>query len=449
MRSSARTTTTALARHLNAVFPTSSFPACTRCRAPKPHTPRLFSLTASSRSPSNFVSPPPPPSSGYAALPSRRLISIAGPDAPKFLQGVITASITGPEAEPRKSGFYTAFLTAQGRILFDVFIYPDTLGIFHANNPSDPSAEPGTAFLIEVDAAQASSLTRHIRRYKLRARLNARLLDDAEATVWHAWNDPAGGAALPPLDALAASAPADSALALDTRAPGMGVRFVHRGVEAPPLLDLDESTEAAYTVRRYLFGVPEGQHELVREQALPQESNVDVMGGVDYRKGCYVGQELTIRTKHRGVVRKRVLPCVLYGSEDPVPPTELAYRSEGAGAASVRAEDVPGEAKIESVDKRARNPGKWLRGVGNIGLALCRLETMTDVAGPLPTSSYKSTDEFKIEWEAGEDEAGEKTDGGSVMVKAFVPNWLRAALDAQAAQAQGKSQSQPQTEATE
>ncbi|KAL2752880.1 hypothetical protein ACRALDRAFT_2074984, partial [Sodiomyces alcalophilus JCM 7366] len=379
------------------------------------------------RSASTIASPPAPPSSGYAALPSRRLISIAGPDAPKFLQGLITASITGPEAQPRDSGFYTAFLTGQGRVLFDVFIYPDTVGLSHGNKPSDPRPEPGTAFLIEVDAGQASALARHIRRYKLRANLNARLLDDAEATVWQAWNDPAN-AALPPLDALAASAPADSAIAFDTRAPGMGVRFVHRGVEAPPLLDLEESTEAAYTVRRYLFGVPEGQHELVREQALPQESNVDLMGGIDYRKGCYVGQELTIRTKHRGVVRKRILPCVLYGSEDPMP-TELAYRPDGA--ASGLAESVPGEAKIESAGKRARNPGKWLRGIGNIGLALCRLETMTDVAGPLPTSSYKPTDEFKIEWEAGEDDAGEKTEGGNVKVKAFVPDWLRAALDAQ------------------
>lgn len=123
-------------------------------------------------------------------------------------------------------------------------------------------------------------------------------------------------------------------------------------------------------------------------------------------------------------------------------PTELAYRPDGL------AESVPGEAKIASVGKRARNPGKWLRGVGNIGLALCRLETMTDVAGPLPTPSYKPTDEFKIEWEAGEGDAGEKTQGGSVKVKAFVPDWLRAVLDAQA-QAQAQAQPQSQSQDTE
>ncbi|CRK46872.1 hypothetical protein BN1723_020167, partial [Verticillium longisporum] len=113
----------------------------------------------------------------------------------------------------------------------------------------------------------------------------------------------------------------------DRRAPGMGYRLVRKG-DAAPALDLEQVDEQAYTLRRYLRGVAEGQGEMLREHALPQESNLDYMGGIEYHKGCYVGQELTIRTKHRGVVRKRILPCVLYNEGDAMP-TELAYRDHG------------------------------------------------------------------------------------------------------------------------
>ncbi len=114
---------------------------------------------------------------------------------------------------------------------------------------------------------------------------------------------------------------------LDPRSPGLGSRHVVAG-DATPRLGLAAAPvvpETAYQIRRYLHGVAEGQDEIQREQALPLESNMDVMGGVDFHKGCYVGQELTIRTKHRGVVRKRILPCILYSEGTPVP-ERLAYR---------------------------------------------------------------------------------------------------------------------------
>ena len=190
----------------------------------------------------------------------------------------------------------------------------------------------------------------------------------------------------------------------------MGRRLILDGGKKPEE-DVEETNEEVYRVRRYLKGVPEGQDELIREAALPQESNVDFMGGIDYRKGCYVGQELTIRTHHTGVVRKRILPIMLYGKEDKMPETLEYDERKDAGI-----EGIPRETSIGRSEKRGRSAGKFLTGVGNVGLGLCRLEIMTDVLVQGEAGGYKEGDEFKIEWEGN-------GVGEMVKVKAFVPSW--------------------------
>ncbi|KAM4054599.1 aminomethyl transferase [Hirsutella rhossiliensis] len=208
----------------------------------------------------------------------------------------------------------------------------------------------------------------------------------------------------------------------DPRAPGLGYRIL-RLDSKPPELHLQQRTEDAYTVRRYLQGVPEGQDEIIREQALPLETNMDMMNGIDFRKGCYVGQELTIRTKHRGVIRKRILPCMIYDNDEPAPQV-LAYNpGDDSSATALTADAIPGETSIGRVGKKGRSAGKWLKGVGNIGLGLCRLEIMTDVVlpGEQAAATYKPGDEFVLAW-------GDGHDARSVKVRAFVPDWLRAGL---------------------
>ncbi|TQN64913.1 putative transferase CAF17 [Colletotrichum shisoi] len=364
---------------------------------------------------SNVVPPPPaPPAAGYAALSSRRLISVAGPDAAKFLQGVITRNIASKEARERQTGFYAAFLNATGRVLHDVFVYPDIAGLGGA--AAAESEQAGTRFLIEVDANEAERLAKHIKRYKLRAKLNMRLLAADEATVWHAWDD--GGKPITTDAALL------STVTKDPRTPGLGYRLL-QGRDTRPPLDLDETTEDSYTIRRYMQGVAEGQDEIIREHALPQETNMDYMDGIDYHKGCYVGQELTIRTKHRGVVRKRILPCMVYEVDRAVPQT-LQYRPEhdaGHGPEGLSAETIPRETSIGRSGKRGRSAGKWLKGVGNVGLGLCRLEIMTDIVLPGETaaSTFDPADEFMLQW-------GEEDKNNTVKVKAFVPEWLRNGL---------------------
>lgn len=403
--------------------PTKDF-ICASCRTQQAaRRRRHFSSTPSQRA---SPPPPPPPPSGLVALSSRRLIDITGPDAAKFLQGIVTQNVLAQNnaAARHSDPCYSAILNASGRVLFDVFIYPDT---------RIAPATPGCNFLLEVDADQAEGLEKHLRRYKLRANVSVGLVAPGEVTVWHAWSS-TNSLAVKEHD----EGPHGSKLVnllRDPRAPGLGYRIVKAGQE-PPLVDLPrvavsrpEEEEAAYRVRRYLYGVPEGPDELVQTKALPLEGNLDVMGGVDFRKGCYVGQELTIRTKHQGIVRKRILPVMLYGGQgegeatgSSGPPETLEYRPELSG---VDAADIPKDASIGRVGKKGRSAGKWRGGVGNVGLALCRLETMTDVVLPGETAatSYDPADEFVMETQPGEDRT-------KVKVKAFVPEWLRKGLDA-------------------
>ena len=143
---------------------------------------------------------------------------------------------------------------------------------------------------------------------------------------------------------------------------------------------------------------------------------MDFMGGIDYRKGCYVGQELTIRTHHTGVVRKRILPVMLYGKDEPMP-SSLKYLPETDLGFEGGASSIPMATTIERFEKRGRSAGKWLRGVGNVGLGLCRLETMTDVQVQGEAGGYKEGDEFKLQWDM------DSPDAKTVKVKAFVPSW--------------------------
>jgi hypothetical protein len=181
---------------------------------------------------------------------------------------------------------------------------------------------------------------------------------------------------------------------------------------------------------------------------------MDIMHGIDFHKGCYVGQELTIRTRHTGVVRKRILPVQLYdGGQDaapfvdaPVydPTTPLPLPPRGANISRVGA-------------RKGRSAGKFLGGVGNVGLALCRLEMMTDIVLTGERSQYSPLQEFKVAWTTNDritvtetKEKGEKLEedeeqddfhpretAGEVKIKALVPPWTREYILAGAGRGSG------------
>ncbi|KAK7918100.1 transferase CAF17 mitochondrial [Apiospora marii] len=399
---------------------------------------RTFSSTSRCNSDDSVTRPAPttpPPSSGYAALPSRRIISIAGVDAAKFLQGMITSNMNDL-ATPGRAGFYTGFLQATGRVLYDVFVYPDTLGLGGGGQEDGPP----TSFLIECDDARAGALMRHLKKYKLRSKFKIQLLEPGECAVWQAWNDAAFSAT-----GQNGTAEEDTNRRLitdllpdqqgkivlrDPRSPTMGLRVLGRP-ESDPNVQAEPSDVGVYRIRRYLDGVAEGAAEILPDAALPLEANMDWMGGIDFRKGCYLGQELTIRTKHRGVVRKRILPVVVYGEHE-APPEKLEYKpsaleGEGQEGDGLSAADVPHLSSIGRTGRKGRSAGSFLDGVGNVGLGLCRLQMMTDVQLPgeaEAAAAFDPSKEFLMQWGGDEEGHGARR----LKVKAFVPEWLRAKI---------------------
>ena len=317
------------------------------------------------------------------------------------MQGIITNNV---KADSR-AGFFAAFLTAPGKVLNDVFIYP-TLG---SNWHKDVNKDDHEGYLVEVDADTADLLLKHIKKHKLRSKFKLRMLDEGELDVWSKWSEDerwtahTQGALESGLLGLA-----------DCRAPGMGQRILiprGSGQDPPAELEADEASLGAYTIRRYLKGVPEGQKEIPRDDSLPMNTNIDIMGGIDFKKGCYIGQELTIRTHHTGVVRRRILPVELY-AHDQGPPDVLEYNQEAS------LPSVEDGTDIRRDDKRRRATGKLIANVGNVGLGMCRLEQMSDLTISGEGSSFDPSDRF----------LAQAADGRDVGVKAFVPDWMRGRI---------------------
>ena len=259
-----------------------------------------------------------------------------------------------------------------------------------------------------MDANEVDALERHLKRFKLRAKVDIRVLEEHEWRVWQAWGSWG--------ELESEELPTHDMRYLDGRAPNLGYRVITCEGEGSSVVKREASVSPSfkeYEVRRILTGVAEGQGEILKETALPQESNIDYMGGIDFRKGCYVGQELTIRTHHTGVVRKRILPVQIYDPGDGEKPPDALTYDESSNMVL-----PPKGANISRVDKKGRSAGKWLGGVGNIGLALCRLEVMTDTVLTGEGSQWDPEHEFKVAWEPEEGR-----EGGEVKIKAFVPYW--------------------------
>ncbi|KAL8675545.1 MAG: hypothetical protein Q9168_000057 [Polycauliona sp. 1 TL-2023] len=359
---------------------------------------RSFSSSASSAA----SLPSLPPTAGFARLTNRALILLHGRDAAHYLQGLTTTNIKDFTFSSG-GGFFTAFLNAQGRVLHDVFVYPIDHALGLQGKEAITRDQPG--FVIDVDQSHADTLRSHLKRYKLRAKI---AIEPVDGHVWATWDDTA--AKEPESDKTLS---AEVYGCVDTRAPGLGKRILSVADVTQKLPGQETSVES-YDVRRILTGVPQGHQEIISGEALPQESNIDYMSGIDFRKGCYVGQELTIRTHHTGVVRKRILPVQLY-NYDEKPPNSLQYDP----SSSLTLPDAP--RNIARVDTRGRSAGKFLKGVGNIGLALCRLETMTDVKLTEEGGQWSPEHEFKVSWPAEKDEVMDN----EVQIKAFVPDWHR------------------------
>jgi tRNA-modifying protein YgfZ len=208
-----------------------------------------------------------------ALLRDRGVIAVGGEEAASFLQGLLTNDVERlDEGEAR----YAGLLTPQGKILFDMLVV------------RAPSAT-GAAFFIDCAAAQAADLARRLGFYKLRSKVS--IADESAAhAVVVAWGEPPDKAP-------------NSVLYADPRDSGLGWRAIMPRDKA---IAIGDEHAPAYEALRIAAGVPKGGVDFVYGNAFPQDANFDLLHGVDFDKGCYVGQEVVSRMKHRGTARKRV-----------------------------------------------------------------------------------------------------------------------------------------------
>ncbi len=236
-----------------------------------------------------------------ALLPERAAIRITGADATHFLQGLVTSDVESLKAGAAR---FAALLTPQGKILFDFLVVAI-------------AADEGGGFLLDAPRALEGDLLQRLGFYKLRAKVEiARRPDLAVAAV------------------LEGAAPADLGLAYpDPRHEGLGTRIVlpAEGAEAA-LRDagfaLGQSEE--WQKKRIALGVPEGGQDFSYGDTFPHEADMDQLGGVDFKKGCFIGQEVVSRMEHRGMARKRVVP-VRYDGPAPIAGAEVKIGEQAAG----------------------------------------------------------------------------------------------------------------------
>ena len=206
----------------------------------------------------------------FAWLDSRALIRVTGPDWRSFLQGLISNDVeTLVPGEMR----FAAMLTPQGRLLFDMFV-----------------TATGDGCRLDVQAAQRDAFVQRLMIYRLRAKVEIAADDGRICALWGTDAPPPGWIADPRLEALG-----------------------WRGVDLAPSDGARALDEAAYDSLRLELGAPDPARDCLPDKTYPIEADFDLLNGIDFRKGCYVGQETTSRMKRRGGIRSRMLPIVFEG----------------------------------------------------------------------------------------------------------------------------------------
>ncbi len=248
----------------------------------------------------------------YLIADNRGVLAVGGDDRRSFLQGLISNDITKVAAD---RALWSAFLTPQGKYLHDFFV-----------------AEIGDTLYIDCEAARRQDLLRRLTLYKLRSKVTV-----ADATESHAVAIVCGDDALALLDLPAEPGDARSfhggIAYVDPRLAALGARAILPRASAEASLRdarLQPGDPAAYNKLRVALGVPDGSRDLKVEKAILLENGFDELNGIDWDKGCYMGQELTARTRYRGLVRKRLMPARIEGpAPDAGTPVMLGDKEAG------------------------------------------------------------------------------------------------------------------------
>jgi len=251
-------------------------------------------------------------SPSYALLPDRGVLEIAGADRVTFLQGLVSNDVrkVGPDR-----AIYAALLTPQGKYLHDFFL-----------------VARGEAILLDGERARLPDLLRRLSMFRLRAKVTLTDVSD-RLSVAVAFGDRASAPLGLPGDPGAATAFGDGVAYLDPRLAELGARLILPTSGGAGTLDaggFSRAEPADYDRLRLSFGVADGSRDLAIEKAILLEAGFDELNGVDWEKGCYMGQELTARTKYRALIKKRLMPVRVEGSL-PEPGTIIKLGDADAG----------------------------------------------------------------------------------------------------------------------
>ncbi|MBY5749056.1 CAF17-like 4Fe-4S cluster assembly/insertion protein YgfZ [Rhizobium leguminosarum] len=216
-------------------------------------------------------------------LKDRSLLFVSGAEAQSFLQNLITTDIAALEADEARPG---ALLTPQGKILFDFMIWRD-----------------GEGYMIETDAGQRDGLLKRLTMYKLRAAVT--LSPSTEEGVTVSWDEDAEGIR-------------------DSRFTKAGVMLIRRPGKH------GDGAEALYDALRIRHGIVTSGSDFALQDAFPHDVLMDFNGGLSFRKGCYVGQEVVSRMQHRGTARRRVV-TVSAATDLPGTGTEITVAGKPVG----------------------------------------------------------------------------------------------------------------------
>lgn len=256
-----------------------------------------------------------------ALLPERGVVKVAGDDARKFLNGLLTTDIG--RVTPERASF-AALLTPQGKIMVDMIV-------------AEAPGEDGGGFFLDCPRALAQTLVDRLNFYRLRAKV---IVEDLSAVlgvmaIWDGAGDTEYGLCY-----------------ADPRLPALGLRcMLPPNLAAEAAADLGGTLveDKEYEAHRIALGAPRGGLDFHYNDAFPHEADMDQLNGIDFEKGCYVGQEVVSRMEHRGTARKRVVPVTFqdFAAEAGVPvkvgDTEvgtMGSSAQGRGLAMLRLDRV-------------------------------------------------------------------------------------------------------------
>ena len=297
----------------------------------------------------------------YTLAKNRGILTIDGKDRYSFLQGLISNDINQVSNE---QAIYTSLLAPQGKFLFDFFVFTDENTLY-----------------LECEQNRMADLQTTLSRYALRADVTIQPCTE-DWQVIHVWGDDALNAFELPAKTGATIPTGNGFVFVDPRLADLGARLILPTSASFTAASIEQVDYNKYDCFRLALGIPDGSLDMIIDKAIPLECNLDNLNAINWDKGCYVGQELTSRTKHRGLVRKRLLPVTFTGGT------------------------LPFQAPITLDDKEV---GSMRSSCAGHGLALLRLEPVEELL-----QTQNSAAKLRCE---------------DVILNVTVPTWLQLASD--------------------